>query len=92
MKKPEPKINNVALGDQVAAALNDLRSQLRAGEEVALPPLLAQMLPTEASAGDRVLIDNWRAWQLWAVFEKDTWQLELWQDGKIRGGHVKTGG
>lgn len=80
------EIYRVALGEQAAAALNDLRTQLSSASSpgVVLPAALARMLPPEPSNGERVLVDNWRAYEVWAVYKADAWTLEIWQDGILR--------
>lgn len=84
-KKSEsaPVINRLALSEQVVAALNELRTQLSAGEPANIS-LFALLLPDEPIAGVRVLVDAWRSFQVWAVYEDGAWQVEVWQDGKPR--------
>lgn len=74
----------MSLGDKVVAALNELRAQLSAGGPVELPALLALLLPDEPIAGVRVLVDAWRSFQVWAVFEDGAWEVEVWQHGTPR--------
>lgn len=81
-----PAVNHTALSEQVVAALNELRTQLSSASSpgVVLPAALARMLPPEPSNGERVLVDNWRAYEVWAVYKADAWTLEIWQDGILR--------
>jgi len=79
-----PEVVSTALLDRISAALNVLRGALRKGEAVDVPPLLMAALPAEAVAGDRVLLDKWRAWEVWGTFDGGMWTVEIYQDGKLR--------
>lgn len=84
-KKSEsaPVINRLALSEQVAAALTELRTQLSAGEPANIS-LFALLLPDEPTSGARALVDAWRSFQVWAVFEDGAWEVEVWQHGTPR--------
>lgn len=80
----EPETTDTALGDRMVAALNDLRGQLRAGEMVALPGFLRGALPDGPVEGDRVKVDDWRSFVVWAEWTSDDWAILVYQDGKPR--------
>jgi hypothetical protein len=81
----EPRIiQATGFGDRVLASLHALHDQLRSGVPVELPDILLRLLPDEAEPGDRVKVDEWRSFVLWAEWGGDTWRLIVYQDGKPR--------
>jgi len=79
-----PETTDTALGDRMGAALNDLRWQLRKGEAVALPDFLRGALRDDPVEGDRVKVDEWRSFVVWAEWTGDEWAMLIYQDGKPR--------
>lgn len=74
----------VPILDQLNAAVDDLRQQLRRGGAVELPALVAQLLPPLPIMGDKVLVLDWRSFAVWATWSGTAWQVDIYDGAQLR--------
>ena len=64
------------LADRLAEDIDKLRRAVSYHDPAELSLLMLAMLPAGAKKNARVLIMDWRAWQVYAVYDGKAWDIE----------------